>query len=126
MKEVQWLSLVQQSNRAKAGDDADRSIQLGKPDRLTPYKAARIYAQAVRCAQSDKDLSSRQRGEKKDLFAGNAIQFLRQTMGLTPANERRSFLETTLRKDEALDPVRRSDEFLKLESEFSGTTPAKR
>ena len=90
-----------QGKKREAIRDADEAVRQGPPSAHLLYNACRIYA---RCGSA---------------YEARTIELLRQALALLPSGQRSPFWATNVRKDAALQLLRRSPKFSQLEAEFS-------
>jgi serine/threonine protein kinase/tetratricopeptide (TPR) repeat protein len=109
--------------RAMLGDyrravaDAETVLGKNKPD--TPemmHNVACIYALAVARVRSDGAEIQRETLEKR--YRQQAIAALRKAFLLVPADKRFTFWQENMRPDSALDAIRPSAEFIKLDNQL--------
>lgn len=90
-----------QGQKREAIRDADEAVRHGPASAQLIYNASRIYA---RCGAA---------------YESKTIELLRQALALLPAAQRKAFWNNNVRKDAAMQALRRSPRFLQLEAEQS-------
>jgi tetratricopeptide (TPR) repeat protein len=110
--------------RAKLGKpnaeaDAQQALHLGPKTARRLWGAARIYAELVTRIDMD-----RNRGRNRGLSARfdyqhEALQLLRQALGLTNDEERASFWHGVIERDDTFDSIRSSPGYAELRVEFA-------
>lgn len=116
------LARVMLGDYRRAVADAEVVLSRGKLD--TPemmHNVACIYALAVARVQSDKD--ARPAEPLEAVYRDRAIASLHKAASMLPADKRLAFWQEKMQPDPALDGIRRSDEFLRLDRQIRGELP---
>jgi tetratricopeptide (TPR) repeat protein len=92
-----------------AGEDAKRTSEKAR----LAYNVARIYAQAAGRSES---------GPLRLMYQAQAVQLVRVALDRTSAAERLPFWRDIVATDRALDPIRRSLDFLRLAAAYARPT----
>ena len=101
--------------------DAETALRVAKKDAAAYTaglctNAACVFAQAARFVL--KDSARKDRDELEKAYRLRALELLQSGIGMVPPAERAGFARAVL-ADEALDPIRNSSEFQKLERSYS-------
>jgi eukaryotic-like serine/threonine-protein kinase len=112
------LANVQQRNVPQGVADARASVQASQHDPRLIYNAARVYCQAAACLESD---ASRSHGawEAAGGYRAEALSLIGRSIRLMPAPQRAAFWTQVVQTDAALEPIRTSRGFLKLDAQFA-------
>jgi tetratricopeptide (TPR) repeat protein len=88
-----------QGQKREAVRDAEEAVRQGPASAQLLYNASRIYA---RCGFE---------------YETRALDLLRRALALLPSDERKTFWTTNVRKDAAMQSLRRSPRFMQLEAD---------
>jgi hypothetical protein len=89
--------------------------------RLTVLGECSIYAQAVAGARADTAMTDHL--ALADQYSAKAVMLIRSALELVRDPDRRSGVWRTIVADSALDPLRGSPGFARLETDFGGRRP---
>ncbi len=113
------LARAQLGQHREAVADAEEALRRGPRDSRQCYKAARVFAEAVRAVDADpaqKDLRGQQ---ARGRYEERALGLLRDALDLwRPAAERGKFWRDTIARDPALKALHPSLGFRRLTEEF--------
>jgi serine/threonine protein kinase/Tfp pilus assembly protein PilF len=105
---------------ANAAGDAQEALRLGpKTDPRHVWSAARIYAELAGRMDSDRDWHRSQALTARFDYQHEAVQLLRQALGLTDSEERASFWHGKIEGDRTFDSIRSSVDYAQLRAEFA-------
>jgi serine/threonine protein kinase/tetratricopeptide (TPR) repeat protein len=109
------LALVMLGRYREAVDEADSGLRSGPVGASMMLNIACILAQAAARAEADVTQSERQALAAR--YRNRAIETVRRTLRMLPADQRRTFWEQNIVPDAALAPIR-SEELAALQREF--------
>jgi serine/threonine protein kinase/Tfp pilus assembly protein PilF len=104
---------------ANADADAQEALRLGPNTARHVWSAARIYAELVGRIDADPDRSRSRALAVRFDYQHQALQLLRQAVGLTDVAERDSFWLGKIEDDKAFRPIRSSPGYAQLRAEFA-------
>jgi tetratricopeptide (TPR) repeat protein len=110
------LARVMRGDYRGAVADADEALRRHPPD--TPemmHNLACLFALAAARVRADAAAAGRAAAEAS--YRGRAVAALRRALALVPPGQRLIFWRQKMRADPALDPIRHSAEFVRLEKE---------
>jgi tetratricopeptide (TPR) repeat protein len=113
------MARVKLGQHAAGAQDAEDAVKRAPKDARVQYNAARVLAQAVNQVDLDKALRGTQAAELRTHYQDRALDLLRATLDLTPANERSAFWQQYVQEDPAFNPIRRAPRFLVVAREFA-------
>jgi Tfp pilus assembly protein PilF len=103
-----------------AVEDAEQAVRQALPTPLVYYHAACTFAQAAHLAEGDPNLTIREARETSSTYEKRALQRLQDALGAYRTDEqRRAFWRQYAADDQALNPIRRSGEFVRLDAIYS-------
>ncbi len=85
------------------------------------YQTARLYAQVAGQFDAEAGRGKRPDPALRGQCQEQALRLIRTALGLLPGPQRTTFWRNHVRPDVALDPLRRSAGFARLELEYSRT-----
>jgi hypothetical protein len=83
------------------------------------YQAARIFAQAAGGLDKPGAPRNGQLASARYRYEGQAVELIRQALGLHSASERPAFWHKYVERDGALNPIRANYGFVHLANEYS-------
>jgi eukaryotic-like serine/threonine-protein kinase len=104
-----------------AVSDAEELLQSSGLKPIRAYGAAAVLARAAGLLDRASE-TSRQVARQRSLYQARALEALSQLLAAMPANERAAFWRDYPARDAALASVRASDDYRRLERQFSGPT----
>jgi tetratricopeptide (TPR) repeat protein len=104
----------------EAVTDAEAARRLAGTDTRQIYAAARIYAQAVGRLDADARSSGFSSPQTRSWYQDRAVQLIGEALGSLPAKERAAFWRENIQGDNALVPIGRSPEFVRLAAPYAG------
>lgn len=105
----------------KAIADAEQAIRVGSAQHRTMYNAARIFAQAVAQLDSEPGRTRPTTLEQRAQYQDRALVLIRKSLELVAVGKRAAFWQDTVRTDAALDPIRRSVGYARMDAEYRGS-----
>jgi tetratricopeptide (TPR) repeat protein len=115
------LARVMLGSYAEGVSDAETAMPLTPDTAEMLHNIACIYAQALERAR--KNPAPRQRQGLVWMYRQRAEHALRAALAQLPQEERKSFWKEKMSPDKALDPIRDTPEFRRLDKEFGGPAP---
>jgi tetratricopeptide (TPR) repeat protein len=105
------LALVKLGRHEDAAKAAEKAYEVGPRDPLLVYNSCRVFAQAVRAAETARTPVS-----TSDHYRERTLNLLREALGRAPRPA--EFWKTNVQNDPALNPIRRAREFTLLEARY--------
>src|SRR5262249_14355584 len=93
--------------------DAEEALSHGKPTPRLLYGVARTYAQAADLAATDTRLRS-DAGPCSVRYEKRALILLQQAIEAQPATDRKAFWQNVIQTDDALEPLRKRSQFVRM------------
>jgi tetratricopeptide (TPR) repeat protein len=111
------LALVMLGHYREAVAQAEAVLRRGPGRPAAFHNIACIFAQAA--VRVEADQAEAQRGALAGRYRGQALQAVRQALALLPPGERLPFWQDKVSPDAALDPIRDTAEFKRLEAQYA-------
>jgi eukaryotic-like serine/threonine-protein kinase len=115
------MAYVQLRRPQEAVTDARHSVRLNPNDARQMYNAARVMSQAAVCLEADSGRSSTE-WAAAGRFRAEALEFVVQARNLYPETDRARFWDEVVRRDPAIEPVRRARKFIEMDARVSRPT----
>jgi tetratricopeptide (TPR) repeat protein len=104
---------------SNADADAEEALRLGPKTARHFFSAARIYAELVGRIDADPDQRRGRTLVARFDYQHQALQLLRQALGLTDYGDRDSFWQGKIEKDSTFRAIRSSPGYAQLRAEFA-------
>ena len=112
-------ALVRIGKYREAVAEAEAAAGPGLEDWQMAFNVACVFAQAVARAEADEAAPAPDRRALADRYRRRALELVRVALGLVPDAGRRPIVwQTVMAADAALDPIRASPGFARLQAEF--------
>jgi eukaryotic-like serine/threonine-protein kinase len=113
------LARAQTGDHRLAVEDAREALRLGPRSSRLLYNAGRIYALAAGAVAADPKQQDARGQETRLLYQDQAVQLLRDALGLFPVEKRLPFWQDNVARDPALRALHHNPRFRLLAEEFS-------
>jgi tetratricopeptide (TPR) repeat protein len=104
----------------EAARDAETALRLDPDQPRTLYNAARVFSQAAHKLEADLAEQNPRGRRESEKYQERALGLLREALALMPQDRRAAFWKSTVERDAALVPLRRSAGFRQLAAAHAG------